>query len=224
MTPSMRPGDAHRVTRNRVGMMRSAGDDAGAVRAVDPERWLADHGDALFGFALARVGRTEDAEDLMQEALLAAIEPARDFARRSTERTWLTGILRHKVHDYWRRRARHDAWLEAVMREVETPLPGFGASGGWQAAPSTSWSLEGTDREEFIQVLERAVRNLPESTRVVFYLSEIDQLPTSEICVILNCTKSNVWTLLHRARLRLRRELAVHWFGRDDDADPGGQA
>ncbi len=69
----------------------------------DASAWLEEHGDALYGYAKARVGTRELAEDLVQETLLAALQSRDRFAGRSSVRTWLFSILRHKIVDVYRR-------------------------------------------------------------------------------------------------------------------------
>src|SRR5260370_16889904 len=73
---------------------------------TNPERWVDEHGDCLFRYALVRVRRREVAEDLVQDTLLAAIRSREKFAGQSSERSWLTGILKHKISDYLRKLGR----------------------------------------------------------------------------------------------------------------------
>jgi RNA polymerase sigma factor (sigma-70 family) len=86
---------------------------------ADAARWVDEHGDALYRYALGRVGRADVAEDLVQETFLAALRAAGSFAGRSSERTWLTGILKNKLIDRLRREGRSRPATEAVGEEVE---------------------------------------------------------------------------------------------------------
>jgi RNA polymerase sigma-70 factor (ECF subfamily) len=201
----------------------AAGADTGPARPeVDPIRWVRDHGDALYGYAFARLGAHEDAEDVVQETLLAAMHGAAGFAGRSKESTWLIGILRHKILDLLRRRARESAWRAEMERELTGAAPDFGETGWWTCHLSSDWSppRSPAEREEFLRVLEEAIAGLPPVMRQAFYLSRIDGLANAEICSILDVSRSNLWTLLHRARLRLRRTLDERWFGGEDEARP----
>ena len=89
-----------------------AGPSTGAERTCkkdaspDPARWIEDHGDALFRFAMLRLGDANDAEEAVQECLFAALRGVESFAGRATERTWLISILKHKIVDAIRRAAR----------------------------------------------------------------------------------------------------------------------
>ena len=78
--------------------------------SANPERWVDEHGD-LYRYALVRVRRTEVAEDLVQETLLAAVRSREKFGGRSSERSWLVGILKNKIVDYYRKLGR--AWMQA---------------------------------------------------------------------------------------------------------------
>src|SRR5690349_17067134 len=85
---------------------------------VNPELWVQDHGDALFGFAVLRVRDRAAAQDLVQETFLAGIKSKESFAGRSNERSWLFGILRNKLADYYRILSR-----ELPFADLEAPLP-----------------------------------------------------------------------------------------------------
>src|SRR5258708_35172175 len=101
---------------------------------VNPERWVEEYGDSLFGFAAGRVRDRAIAQDLVQETFLAALKASQGFAGRSTERAWLFGILRNKLVDYYRLQSR-----EVAIADLESPFTeeqgSFGESGpgrdGW---------------------------------------------------------------------------------------------
>lgn len=67
--------------------------------------WLNEHGDYLYRFALARLRDPHQAEDAVQETMLAAIK-SNNFEGDSSARTWLTGILKHKIIDLQRKQIR----------------------------------------------------------------------------------------------------------------------
>jgi RNA polymerase sigma-70 factor (ECF subfamily) len=177
---------------------------ADRAAAPDPTRWVDDHGDCLYRYALARVGRPEAAEDLVQETLLAALEGAASFAGRSSERTWLVGILRNKLIDRLRRQGRvrpasdlggADDWLESL----------YDATGHWKDTPGR-WGADPAallERREFWEAFESCRQSLPERLREVLSLRLLDDVPAGEVCRALGITATNLWTLLHRARLRL---------------------
>ena len=65
--------------------------------------WLQKHGDSLYGYCMQRVCNPSIAEDIVQETLLAALQAVESFKGQSTERTWLIGIMKHKVCDHLRK-------------------------------------------------------------------------------------------------------------------------
>jgi len=191
---------------------------AGLSPRLNPERWVNEYGDLLLGFASARVRNRAVAQDLVQETFLAAIKSSEQFAGRSSERAWLFGILRNKLVDYYRSQKR-----EVTITELESALPeeegAFGSSGpgkdGWlmKLAPQAWDTPEGSlVSKEFQEVLKDCLSGLPDKIAQVFLLPEIDDIASEVICKDLGISPNNLWVMLHRARMGLRRCLQVHWF------------
>jgi RNA polymerase sigma-70 factor, ECF subfamily len=180
----------------------------------DPATWVDQHGDFLFRYALARLGDQTLAEDLVQEAFLAALRDEKNFAGRSAERTWFVGILKHKIVDHLRRRGRERP-VSAVNSSGELCEELFDRKGWWQAKP-VSWSANPSkvlENKEFWEAFRHCVENLPQRLRTVFSLREMDALPRDEVCDALNVTPGNLGVLLYRARMGLRHCLEINWFG-----------
>src|SRR6267143_7154726 len=85
----------------------------------DPERWVDEHGDVLYRYALARVRKPEVAQDLIQETLLAAMRSHDRFAGQSSVRSWLCGILKHKLCDYYRKSGRETSFTDLEFLDDE---------------------------------------------------------------------------------------------------------
>ena len=194
---------------------------------LDPDGWLDSHGDYLYHYALVRVRDTAVAEDLVQETLLAAIGATERHEGRSSERTWLTGIMKHKVLDHFRRLARTPE-LQMPEQEEVNDLDCFETTGAWRGhwredqAPM-SWPVDAVsllESREFSEVFERCLLALPAQMAMAFSLREIDGMSTEEICEILDISPNHLWVILHRARAKLRRLLEVEWFHRDRNAPP----
>ena len=83
-----------------------------AIAASDPERWVDEHGDILYRYALERVRKPDIAQDLVQETFLAAVRTHERFRGGSTVRSWLCGILKHKICDYYRKRGRETSFTD----------------------------------------------------------------------------------------------------------------
>src|SRR5580658_8214248 len=78
----------------------------------DPERWLELHGDYLFRYAIMRLRDATKAEDAVQETFLAALKGGKSFAGRSAEKSWLVGILKNKISDYYRKASRETSFTD----------------------------------------------------------------------------------------------------------------
>jgi len=183
-------------------------------KRLDPSGWLESHGDYLYRYALARVRNRAVAEDLVQETLLAAIGSCDSHAGRSSERTWLVGIMKHKAFDHLRRLAR-TAQLPLTVNGEED-LEFFESSGHWRddQAP-LSWSIDAAhllESREFWETFNHCLSQLPQQIAIAFTLREIDGLESNEICEILNVTPNNLWVMLHRGRTKLRNLLETEWF------------
>jgi len=191
--------------------------DHDAVRpaaAATATRWLEGHGDALYSYALARVRDPHAAEDLVQETLLAGLAAAGDFMGWSAERTWLIGILKHKLVDHLRRALRERPLRQDGPDGLDEQ---FDQRGHWKVPPS-NWAVDPqalAQRAEFRLVLAQCLSRLPARMAQAFWLREAEEVETAELCRRLSVTPVNVWALLHRARTGLRKCLGIHWFDGD---------
>jgi RNA polymerase sigma-70 factor (TIGR02943 family) len=186
-----------------------------AAASANPERWVDDHGDCLYRFALVRVRRPELAEDLVQETLLAAVRSLQKFAGHSSERSWLVGILKNKIVDYYRKLGRETAFTDLEFLRDECSHK-FVEQGFWNhdLGPH-EWrpaADEVMQKGEFWQTLRDCLSKLPPRVADVFMLREMDDLPSKEICSMLGVTESNLWVMLHRARMALRECLEINRF------------
>jgi RNA polymerase sigma-70 factor (ECF subfamily) len=180
---------------------------------------LASHRDYLYRFALAQLRDANHADDAVQETLLAAVERASSFHGRARLRTWLTGILKHKIVDIFRQQTRHGA---ADERDVEATLSDeeFGDAyfdredaDHWRSFPQT-WSSpeQSLEQTRFWEAFDACTKALPGQSARVFMMREFMGLETDEICKELGITANNCWVLLYRARMSLRQCLEMKWF------------
>ncbi len=180
---------------------------------IDPINWLDDHGDALYAFALMRVREPSQAEDLVQETLLAALGAVDNFKGESTERTWLTGILKHKVLDHLRRSGREKPLSDEDEANMEKASM-FDETGLWTIKPG-DWAEpeRSLEQEQFWNTMSNCVEKLPEKLRTIYVLREFDGIETDVLLETLNISsKNNLWVMLSRARLQLRHCLEKNWF------------
>ena len=154
------------------------------------------------------------AEDAVQEALLAALAGEANFAGRSNLRTWLTGILKHKIVDAIRRQARERPASELEPEGDEGEFDAlFDRRGHWLEMPDAWEQPEGAlGQKQFLAALEACLRALPQRTAQAFMMREHLGLETPEICKELGITATHCWVMLHRARMALRLCLQENWF------------
>jgi len=183
------------------------------AQTSDPSAWVDLHGDVLFRYAAARVRDPAVAEELVQETFLAALRARGEFAGRSSEQTWLVSILRRKIVDFFRGRAKGEAATSSDEGDWFSELY-FDRTGHWKQTPP-HWGPEAAgalEQSEFWRVLDDCLAKLPGPMGAAFCLRELEQVDTGGICKILGMTASNLWTQLHRARMLLRTCLERNWF------------
>ncbi len=209
-----------------------------SVQASEAVAWLAEHGDYLYAFAVQRLGAREAAEDMVQETLLAAMSAAERFEGRSSPRTWLTGILQHKIVDSLRRRqserqargalaaqtggepehpSRTQAGSERTT-QAEEALGRFADScfrrGKWRQSPST-WKADPqalAEQSEFRAALAKCIDRLPPRPKEALLLVEHQGLSADAASKILGVTATNLGVMTYRARMAMRECLQRTWF------------
>ena len=184
----------------------------------DPNTWPDQYGDILYRHANFRLRDAMQAEEMVQETFLAALKSYDRFAGKSSEKTWLVGILKHKIVDHIRKAVRERPFEDDHMVFDPLEQESFDGRGHWQidvkqwAHPDAS-----LEQQQFWQTLEACVARLPQRLATLFILREIDHLDSETICqeMALSST-NNLWTMLSRMRMRLRQCLDQQWFGKSE--------
>lgn len=186
---------------------------------IDPSRWIDEHGDTLFRFAFLRLRDEAAAEDLVQDTLLSAIQALKKFGGKSSERTWLIGILKHKLIDHYRKNSKQ---IQLTEEDTDlSDLDGFFSrpdkwDGHWVIALRPVDPEQSPDqvmeRSEFWDVMNHCLSALPERVANVFALREMDGMSSDDICSALDLSANNFWVIMHRARMQLRRCIEIKWF------------
>ena len=156
------------------------------------------------------------AEDAVSETLLAVLQGMHTYAGAAQFKTWVVGILKHKVLDQLRQHARE----QAVAPDGEDDEGGdiddliFQPDGHFRTMPQ-EWTdpADQLQRRQFFEVLEACLDLLPGKLGRVFLMREWLGLETAAICQECGIAPTNVWVMLHRARMRLRECLQLNWFG-----------
>lgn len=189
-----------------------------AEQLSNPEYWVAQYGDYLFRFAMVKLHDEHLAEDAVQETLLAALQGQKNFSGGSSEKTWLIGILKHKIVDLIRKKVR-----EPTLVNVDEPLEFggdesieamFDETGHW-TTPSQDWGNPDKVLEQklFWKILAECLKRLPPQLAMLYSLREISGMETKDICKDLNISPTNSWVMLHRARLGIKECFEMRWQG-----------
>jgi len=186
-------------------------------QALDPHKWVSKHADYLYAYTITRINDEEQARDLVQETFLAALEKAQNFEGRSSERTWLTSILKNKIIDIYRKKSSAFAKRTDVLEAEEEQQDFFESSDGhWKAAHAPQpFGIEHYDplhNKEFTSILQKCMQKLPALWSAVFTMKHMDDETTEFICNELKVTQSNYWVIIHRAKINLRACLQKNWI------------
>jgi len=177
------------------------------------EEWLSLYGDYLFRYALFRLGNEEVARDITQETFIAAWRAQKKFRGDSSVRTWLIGILKHKITDYVRKQIRDRNLVDRLGSDPTSDY--FDTSGNW-LQPVQEWHDDPErlySNQQFLQALHACIGKLPEHHKHVFLLRELNGGETGDVCKACDITPTNLHVIMHRARLALRHCLEKNWFG-----------
>lgn len=189
--------------------MSTSGGQPGSV--VDPTDWVDQHGDTLYRFALSRLRDPEAAEEVVQETFLAALRGVGQYSGKGPQGAWLLGILKRKVVDHVRRRNRPDAGMGGDLGPDPSEAM-FDEKGNWRFDPRVFQGRPeaALERKEFWRAFRGCLQRLSQRQADAFTLRELDDLSSDEICKELEISASNLWVLLHRARLGLTGCMKSH--------------
>jgi len=186
-------------------------DEASVI--TDPDRWIEVHAEDLYRYAWSRLRDDHAAEEVVQETFLAGIKFLHQHDGSGSTRAWLIGILKRKIVDHIRRRARYDRdgispdWDEPEQAWFDAAGNWNGRGKGWLQPPEAS-----LENRELWDVVRSCLTRLPPGQADVFTLSVMDGMESERICRELGITPANYWVRLHRARLGLAKCVRSKWF------------
>ena len=170
---------------------------------------------ALLRFATLQLRNDAVAEDVVQDTLIAVLEKPEQFAGQSSLRTYITGILKHKIIDVLRTSKRMQQFEVADDQSEDDVIDTLFKPDGHTIERPRAWGDPDAtlEQKDFFRVMEICLENLPAKTARIFMMREWLELETEEICKELGISTSNAWVMLYRARLKLRECLDLNWFG-----------
>lgn len=189
--------------------------EAPELSDVGPNLWVKNYADFLYNYARIRINDNELARDLVQETFLAALESWGKFDGRSSEKTWLTSILRNKIFDVYRKKSTASG-KQSISLNGSDNDEFFENSGHWKEGRyPESFGLEepvAMENKEFESILKSCMERLPPLWKSVFTMKYIDEETSETICAQLELTTSNFWVISHRAKVSLRDCLQRNWI------------
>ena len=173
---------------------------------ADPERWLDEHGNALFRFAMLRLRDEHLAEDMVQETLVKGFRGFEKFRNESSVRTWLFQILRNEINSHFRsaatrRTVEEDSIESPSMTDLLCPHV------------SNDQFRSAVERTEFWEAIQVCFDKIPEQLleTFLFRLANPDE-NIDNLCSELGITASNFSVRMFRTRLLLRKCLEDNWI------------
>ena len=178
---------------------------------LKPETWVEEYGDYLFRYAYSRLRESNAAEEVVQETFLAGVRYSEQYAGRGSERGWLMGILKRKIIDFIRARAKHGAAGSSGEDDWDPSSQLFDATGNWKNG-ALNWDPDRKlQSEELRGIVQDCLKSIPKKQADVFVLSVMEEMDSEKICKELGISASNMWVRMHRARLGLAKCVGEKW-------------
>lgn len=178
---------------------------------INPNKWIDLYSDYLFNYTITRVNDREMAKDLVQDTFFAGLKSMKNFKGEATERTWLISILKRKIIDYYRKINSNKGKAEVRMSFVSDEH-----EGDWLeervADPFDKTAEDTLENSELGDAIYNCLSKLPEKQAAVFKMKTIEGMETETICNELNITASNLWVIIHRARIAMADCMEKTWF------------
>jgi len=183
---------------------------------IDSELWVEKYGDMMYRFTLVRVKDQDVAEEVVQSTLIAALQAQKTFQGRSTEKSWLFGILKHKIMDHFRATKKFQIYDRAPDDDSDPYEKAFDQSKHWKI-PVQNWNMDpekAAQNGQLVDALSHCLDKLSDKYRGIFVMREVDGVSSEEICKKFNIQPTNLWVMLHRARNQLKKCLETQWFNK----------
>jgi len=177
---------------------------------LTPELVFREYAPRIYNIARRMLGNDADAEDVTQDVLLQVVRKLDTFRGESQLGTWLHRVTVNAALAHRAKRATRQKYEGGNVTD-DLPAADDGRPGAlrrWNVQPD-----EPVLAAEQAELIEQAIHRLPEPFRDVYVLADVEGLPNSEIAEMLDMSVPAVKSRLHRARLRMRDELAPHFEG-----------
>ncbi|GMN06111.1 sigma-70 family RNA polymerase sigma factor [Croceitalea sp. MTPC5] len=176
---------------------------------INPDNWIRDYYDYLFNYAKKKISDESKVEDLIQDTFIAGLRSMKNFSQKSTEKTWITSILKHKIIDYYRAQQTAKGKIERNMLSNEEYFQKYFKEPACIMEEETKFDYV-AENNLFSARLSRSLDKLPKKQAKVFEMKVMKEYDTDAISEILNISRNNVWVLVSRAKKNLASEFAEY--------------
>lgn len=177
---------------------------------IDTSKWVDEYSDMLYNYSVVRVNDHELSLDLVQDTFISALKGLDNFQGKSTVKTWLFSILKRKIIDHWRKQeSRKTKPISSYFSEGEK-------NGHWLESNAPQGRLseieDDIENQELSNALQDCIGRLPDKWKGIAIDKLVDGMDSEEVCKEYDITASNLWVIIHRAKLQLRDCLEKNWI------------
>lgn len=166
---------------------------------LNPDHWISNYYNYLFNYSRTRISDTYVIEEIIQETFFAGLKSMKNFKNKSSERTWLTAILKNKIVDYYRKCNSNKGVIERRMLSCEDYKERYNK----ELLDEVSINLGYYDQTQYDELQEKissSLEKLPKRQARVFKMRIVDELKTEAVCEELNISRNHAWVLMARAK------------------------
>ena len=177
---------------------------------IDTSTWVDEYSDMLFNYAVIRVSDHELAKDLVQETFISGLKSLKNFEGKSTIKTWLFSILKRKIIDHWRKQESRKTKPFSFFNTRGLKKGGFMV--GYEPQGKLPEIEKEIENNELRDALFYCIGALPDKWKGIVVDKLVDEKESEEVCNEHEITSSNLWVIIHRAKVQLRDCLEKKWL------------
>ena len=182
----------------------------GQQNQINTNEWVDLYADSLFNYANIRLNDTDLAKDLVQDTFISALKAIDKFEHKSSVKTWLYSILKRKIIDYWRKQESRKTNPMSYFQKEGSKKGGF--IDGHNPKGRLAEVEETIENEELCDALTRCIGALPVKWKGIVIDKLVEEKESEEVCNEHDISASNLWVIIHRAKVQLRDCLERKWF------------
>lgn len=177
---------------------------------IDTSTWVDSYSDMLFNYAKARVSDHDLAKDLVQDTFVSGLKGISNFQGKSTVKTWLFSILKRKIIDHWRKQESRKTKPMSFFSDDGMKKGGF--LEGYSPKGKLSEIEKEIENSELRTAIAGCIGALPDKWKGIVIDKMVEEKESEEVCNDHDITPSNLWVIIHRAKVQLRDCLEKKWL------------